>query len=54
MDTATRTHVSIDEAAAQLGVKPYDVVRLIRQQQLESVELVSVSSLQAYRQEERR
>lgn len=51
MDTATRTHVSINEAATQLGMKPFEVIRLIRRQELESVELVSLASLREFSQE---
>lgn len=52
--TASPPFLSIHEAAERLGVKPWDVVRLIRSGDLVSVELVDVESLSRYEQEARR
>lgn len=38
-------YVSISEAATRLGVKPWDVVRLIETGRLETTQLVAVTSL---------
>lgn len=43
-------YVSITDAAQTLGVKPWDVVRLIDAQRVESIQLVSVESLTAFRE----
>lgn len=53
MAEAPPRYVSINDAAELLGVKPWEVVRLIEQGRVIAVELVDVSSLNAYRKEER-
>jgi hypothetical protein len=42
-------YVSIAEAARILGLRPWDVVRLIKSAQIETVELVEVASLHKWR-----
>lgn len=44
-------YVSINEAAALLGAKPWDVVRLIESGHVASVQLVEVASLNAYKEQ---
>jgi len=44
-------YVSINEAADHLGVKPWEVRRLIEAEQLRTVVLVEKSSLDRYKQE---
>lgn len=46
-------YVSINEAADDLGVKPWDVVRLIEAGQVASVQLVEVASLRTYKEGQR-
>ena len=43
--------LTIADAADTLGLAPWDVVRLLNQGDLESVELVTADSLATYRQE---
>lgn len=51
-DTAPVTGLlTIDATADALGVKPWDVVRLLNAGVIESVELVKADSLNRYRQE---
>lgn len=45
MTFAPPGYVSINEAAARLGVKPWDIVRLIEADQINTVTLVEVASL---------
>lgn len=45
MALAPKHYVSINEAAAALGVKPWEVVRLIEAGQIQTVELVDAASL---------
>jgi len=47
------SYMSVNEAAAYLGVKPWDVVRLVQTNQVDSITLVDASSLRAYAAEER-
>lgn len=51
-NTSSQTgFVSINEAAAFLGVKPWEVRRLIEADQLDTRTLVSVASLRQHKQE---
>lgn len=43
-------YLSIRDAALELGVKPGDVARLIDDQRIETVELITVESLNKYRE----
>lgn len=44
----TSTHLSINEAAVRLGVKPWEVCRLIERGELDAVQLVEAESVDAY------
>lgn len=46
-------YVSINEAASVLGVKPWEVVRLIESGHVASVSLVDAASLNAYKEGQR-
>lgn len=43
-------YVSINDAAAELGVKPWDVVRLLEAYEVKSVTLVELASLRSYKE----
>lgn len=42
------THLTITETADQLGVKPWEVVRLIESDQLHSVTYIPATALRTY------
>lgn len=44
-------HLTIAETADQLGVKPWEVVRLIESGRLDAVTFVPTTALRAYQQE---
>lgn len=46
-------HLPITEAAKRLGVKPWEVVRLIEEHELDEVRMVDAASLDAYIEENR-
>lgn len=46
--TSPAGFVSIADAAALIGVKPWDVVRLIESGRVKSIQLVEVSSLRTF------
>lgn len=45
-----RGYMTVAEAAGQLGVKPWDVMRLIQVGEIQSVVLVEVASLEALKE----
>lgn len=53
MASAPSRYISIAEAADLLDVKPWDVVRLIEADQITSIELVDINSLQAFKERTR-
>lgn len=50
MVSAPSGYVSINEAATLLNVKPWDVVRLIKDEKVAAVELVELDSLRRFQE----
>lgn len=53
MANAPAGYLSINEAADELGVKPWEVVRLTESGQVDSVTLVKAASLRDYAREQK-